>query len=220
MLHSRIVESYKVAQEIMGDGNWIAFDGDYEAMKKAREITNGLILYSLNDDAQLPDVLNKLEEIGQPCGISTMSKTLLTKEFNKELLDRNYEVQASIFRRPDELTAYCNDVTFQLSDYCVMPEQGLKNVNRWKKKGISLKAGENFCKAGQKMEYGAVIVDIKVKGQVEVLINGEYRYNLSDEKISEGCIGIRFSNTAPSVDIKAGKDSVIEDITILIQRPH
>ena len=96
----------------------------------------------------------------------------------------------------------------------------MKNVNRWKKKGISLKTGESFSKAGQKMEYGAIIVDLKVKGQVEVLINGQYSYNFSDESISEGCIGTRFSNTAPSVEVKAGKDSVIEDITILIQRPH
>lgn len=220
MLHSRIVESYTVAQEIMGDGNWIAFDGDYEAMKKAREITNGLILYSVNDDARLPDVLNRLEEIGQPCGISTMSTTLLSKDFNKELTDRGYAVQASIFRKPNELAAYCNNVTIQLSDFCVMPEQGLKTVCRWKKKGIQLKAGESIVKAGDKMEYGAVILDIKVKGKVEVQINGNCCYTFSDEKISEGCIGLRFSNIAPSVSVKAEKDSVIEEMTLLIQRPR
>lgn len=220
MLHSRIVESYAVAQEIMGDGNWIAFDADYEAMKKAREITNGLILYSLNDDAKLPDVLNKLEEIGQPCGISTMSTTLLTKEFNKELTDRGYAVQASIFRKPDELTAYSNDVTIQLSDFCVMPEQGLKTVDKWKKKNVRLQAGESLKKSGEEMEYGAVILNIKIKGEVEILINNDCRYVLSDEKISGGCIGIRFNNTIPSVEITAAEDSIIEEMTMLIQRPR
>ena len=48
MLHSNIIESFELAQKIMGDGNWIAFSGKHEIMKKARNITNGLILQSIH----------------------------------------------------------------------------------------------------------------------------------------------------------------------------
>ena len=221
MLHSNIIESFEMAQKIMGDGNWIAFSSDYKAMKKAREITGGLILYSIKKGELIEDVLCKLDTIGKPCGISTMSHELLSKDFNTQLADAGYQVQASIFRSPLESIAHNNDITMQLSDFCVVPEQGLKTVHKWHDKKISLKADETFEKVWDEMEYGAIILKIKAKGNIKITINDSYHYLVdSPESFEDRYIGIRFHKTAPKLKIVASEDSVIEKIEVLIQMPH
>ena len=220
MLHSSIIESYEMAQKIMGDGNWIAFSGNYNAMKKAREITNGLILYSIRKDESIDDVLCKLDTIGKPCGVSTMKYEKLTRDFNTQLVDAGYQVQASIFRSPFESYAHNRDITMQLSDFCVMPDQGLKTVEKWSDKNITLKANESFSRSWKEMEYGAIILNIKTKGPLQICINEEYFYYPgSPECVEERYIGIRFNKTAPKFKILAITDAVIEDINVLIQKP-
>ena len=210
-----------MAQKIMGDGNWIAFSSDYKAMKKAREITNGLILYSIKKGELIEDVLCKLDTIGKPCGISTMSHELLSKDFNTQLVDAGYQVQASIFRSPLESIAHNHDITMQLSDFCVVPEQGLKTVHKWHEKNISLKTDETFEKVWDEMEYGAIILKIKAKGRIKVTINDKEHYGYMNglDSSEERFIGIRFHKTAPKFKIVASEDSVIEKIEVLIQRP-
>lgn len=221
MLHSGIIESYEMAQKIMGDGNWIAFSSDYNAMKKAREITKGLILYSVGKDAMIEDVLCKLDTIGKPCGISTMKYDLLTKDFNTQLVDAGYQVQASIFKSPFEAYAHNHDITMQLSDFCVVPEQNLKTVHKWSDKNISLKIYESFDKSWEKLEYGAIILKIKAKGKIKITVNDKNSYHMNSlDSPEERYIGIRFHETAPRFKIEASEDSVIEKIEVLIQKPN
>ena len=221
MLHSNIAESFEMAQKIMGDGNWIAFSGDYKAMKKAREITGGLILYSVGKGAGIDDVLCRLDTIGKPCGISTMKHNLLTKDFNTQLINAGYQVQASIFRSPFESYAHNRDVTIQLSDFCVVPEQNLKTVHKWQDKKIELKANDACEKVWEEMEYGAIILNIKAKGNIRIKVNDSYDYALNSlSSLEDRYIGIRFHKTAPKFRIVASEDSVIEKIEVLIQRPE
>ena len=220
MLHSGITESYEMAQKIMGDGNWIAFSGDYKAMKKAREITNGLILYSIKKGELTEDVLSKLDTIGKPCGVSTMKHEQLTKDFNTQLVDAGYQVQASIFKSPLESYAHNRDITIQLSDFCVVPEQGIKTVHKWSAKKVNLKVGESYEKAWEKLEYGAIILKISAKGRIEITVNDKYSYSVESlDSSEERFIGIRFHNTVPKFKIVASEDSVIEKIEALIQKP-
>ena len=221
MLHSNIIESFEMAQKIMGDGNWIAFSSDYNAMKKAREITSGLILYSIRKDEFIEDVLCKLDTIGKPCGISTMKYEQLTKDFNTQLVEAGYQVQASIFRSPLESYAHNRNITMQLSDFCVVPEQGLKTVHKWNAKKINLKAEEFYEKTWEEMEYGAIILKVKAKGMIKVTVNDKDFYYLNSlDSPEERFIGIRFHNTAPKFKIIAQKDSEIEKIEVLIQKPN
>ena len=122
MLHSRIVESYKLAQKIMGD-NWVCFDGKFEAIVQAREFSQCTILWSpskqfINEagDDLLPQIIRYLEQIGGKCGISTMTYRLYTPEFIKALTDANYLVQASIFPAIPEAEAVKNGITHLLTD--------------------------------------------------------------------------------------------------------
>jgi hypothetical protein len=221
MLHSNIAESFEMAQKIMGDGNWIAFSGDYKAMKKAREITGGLILYSVGKGAVIDDVLSRLDTIGKPCGISTMKHDLLTKDFNNQLVNAGYQVQASIFRSPFESYAHNRDITIQLSDFCVVPEQNLKTVDKWHDKKISLKADDTCEKSWKEMEYGAIILNIKAKGNIKITVNDSYHYLVdAPESFEDRYIGIRFHKTAPKFKIAASEDSIIKNIEVLIQRPE
>ena len=122
MLHSALMESYHVAQEMFGDG-WICFTGGVEHLKKVREFSNCTILLAINGGTAEECIAN-LRQIGGHCGVSTMKYALYTPEFCKALTDEGYEVQASIFPAPHEAIAQRNGVTYQLTDYSFMPPAG------------------------------------------------------------------------------------------------
>ena len=119
MLHSSLMESYHVAQEMFGN-EWICFSGGVEHMKKVREFSDCTILLAINDGTAEENIA-RLKQIGGHCGISTMNYNLYTPEFCNALTDAGYEVQASIFPAPHEAYAQRNGVTFQLTDYSYMP---------------------------------------------------------------------------------------------------
>ena len=50
MLHSAVVESYSLAQQILGD-RWIAFDADEGAVRQARDVSDCLILLDPGKDS-------------------------------------------------------------------------------------------------------------------------------------------------------------------------
>ena len=90
-------------------------------MQKVREFSDCIILLSINDGSA-EENRSRLEKIGGRCGISTMKYQLYTPEFCKALTDRGYIVQASIFPAPHEAIAQRNGITYQLSDFSIMPE--------------------------------------------------------------------------------------------------
>ena len=122
MLHSALMESYHVAQEMFGDG-WICFTGGVDHLKKVREFSNCTILMAINGGTP-QEIIADLKKIGGHCGISTMKYQLYTPEFCKALTDEGYEVQASIFPAPHEAIAQRNGITYQLTDYSFMPPAG------------------------------------------------------------------------------------------------
>lgn len=115
MLHSALPESYKMAQRIMGD-NWICFTSRLEMCVAARKISDCMILYSINKGT--PEVVVEiLDKIGGPCGISSMKYELYTSDFVCELTENGYQVQASIFPLDQEIKAIEAGVTFILTDH-------------------------------------------------------------------------------------------------------
>ena len=117
MLHSAIEESYKLAQQIMGD-NWVCFNAGYDLIKSVRGYSNCTILWSIDsDDAAKGDVLEKLAAIGGDCGISSVDEPLYTPEFINSLRDAGYHVQSSIFSpAAKELEAIENGIDYLLTD--------------------------------------------------------------------------------------------------------
>ena len=119
MLHSALMESYHVAQEMFGN-EWICFTGGVEHLRRVREFSDCTILLAINDGTAEENIAH-LKQIGGHCGVSTMNYNLYTPEFCKALTDAGYEVQASIFPAPQEAYAQRNGVTFQLTDFSFMP---------------------------------------------------------------------------------------------------
>jgi hypothetical protein len=150
-----------------------------------------------------------------------MKHDLLTKDFNSRLVNAGYHVQASIFRSPFESYAHNRDITIQLSDFSVVPEQNLKTVYKWHDKKISLKADDTCEKSWKEMEYGAIMLNIKAKGSIKITMNDSHHYLVdSPGSFEDRYIGIRFHKTAPNFKIVASEDSVIEKIEVLIQSPE
>ena len=220
MLHSALMESYHVAQEMFGD-NWICFTGGVEHLKKVREFSNCTILYAIN--AGTPhEIITDLRKIGGHCGISTMKYNLYTPEFCKALTDEGYEVQASIFPRNEAVKAQKNGITYQLTDYSFMPAKGVRAVEKIKVSKITIgqKADSETIIAQtvkQSCEYGGIVIDLKFRGDIKLWINRKVTIPLSSEgDVIQLCIGERiFNSKGVTIEVMSpDKEAFIEKMQI------
>ena len=192
MLHSSVPQSYRVAQEMFGD-EWICFTADYELLPPVREFSNCLILYSI-DKGTAEEVIPYLEKIGGKCGVSSMKYRLYTPEFCKTLTAAGYQVQASIFKSPREVVAQRNGITYQLSDFSIMPSG--KPYDKWSSKG------EGSHEWSEVVECGATGVEIDYCGTIEVVVNGNRTYTLTRKTAGRDIIGNRHFDIAPKVAVR------------------
>lgn len=203
MLHSSIMESYHIAQEMFGD-EWICFTGGVEHMQQVRKFSNCIILLAINDGTAEENIA-RLEQIGGHCGISTMNYKLYTPEFCKALTDRGYIVQASIFPAPHEAIAQRNGITYQLSDFSMMPDK--RPIMRSKGKLTATSQPATLEWSDYKaLECGAVTIEIEYVGEIEVVVNGR-KYTLARKEQGKDIIGDRFFNKSPNIKITAAKGS-------------
>ena len=219
MLHSSIMESYHVAQEMFGN-EWICFTGGVEHMQKVREFSDCTILLAINDGT--PDkIIADLKKIGGHTGISTMKYHIYTPEFCKALTDAGYEVQASIFPRNETVKAQKNGITYQLTDYSFMPPKWVKPIKRLKAENIQVgnytneeviigRGFDHTCK------YGALVVDIEFKGDIKLWINREITIPLSSNgDMTQLCIGQRlFDCKNPTIEILSSQQAFVEKLDV------
>lgn len=125
MLHSAVWASYEMAQEMFGNG-WICFTGGVDYMKMVRKFSDCTILLAINDGTAQENV-ERLQQIGGRCGISTMKYNLYTADFCKTLTDAGYQVQASIFPFEKEIMGIENGITYLLTDR-VLPAKNWEKV--------------------------------------------------------------------------------------------
>ena len=197
MLHSSVPESYKMAQDMFGD-NWICFTTEFQRLKDVRQYSNCTILYAV-EGGTAEEHISALKQIGGRCGVSTMNRRLYTPQYCKMLTDNGYIVQASIFKSPREVVAQRNGVTYQLTDFSIMPNS--KPHSKWAATGRKLaQNGEHSW--SDSVECGAVKVDIVYKGTIEVQIN-DRTYTITRKTMGRDLIGNRFFDLAPRVKIKA-----------------
>ena len=197
MLHSAVPESYKVAQSMFGD-NWICFTDRYELLKQVREYSACTILYAVSRGTAQEHIA-ALKELGGVCGVSTMNHKLYTPDYCKALTDAGYIVQASVFRSPREVVAQRNGVTFQLTDFSIMPSH--KPDAKWRSNGRKLVKCGSY-RGAESIACGAVVVDIIYSGTIEVAVNGR-NYTLTRQSMGRDMIGNRFFDLAPEIKISA-----------------
>ena len=58
----------------------------------------------------------------------------------------------------------------------------------------------------ESIDYGGLTLELDFKGTIEVKLNNENTYTLTQEEYGHDCIGLRFHHSAPSFQIEA-KDS-------------
>lgn len=207
MLHSNLVPSYRVAQQMFGD-EWVAFTADYDPLLEARKFSDCIVLYSINEGT--PDEITpRLEQIGGRCGISSMQYKLYTEEFCHALTDRGYIVQASIFPAPHEAVAQRNGITYQLTDFSIMPQH--KPIDKGEiKKLDAVQEATWECTSEERLERGAITLDVEFEGEIEVIINNERKYILNRATFGKDKIGGRLFDKTPSVKVTAKEGATVK----------
>jgi hypothetical protein len=91
MLHSKYVESYRLAQKIMGN-NWICFTNNIEGMKECRTFSKCLILYGIRpNDAD--NAFELLPQLGGKVGGQRGDVELVTDDLGHDLVLRGGDVE-------------------------------------------------------------------------------------------------------------------------------
>ncbi|MBQ5721119.1 MAG: hypothetical protein IIV67_02440, partial [Bacteroidaceae bacterium] len=208
MLHSSLPESYKVAQQMFGD-EWICFHGSDSLHKQVRTFSNCLTLLDPGADKSAENAIERLKRIGGRAGVSTMKRELLTQPYCQALRQAGFEVQASIFPCPHEAQATRNGVSIQLSDFSLMPNNKFQPWETWEAENTALLPLDKIEKKwSESIDYGGLTLELDFKGTIEVKLNNENTYTLTQEEYGHDCIGLRFHHSVPSFQIEA-KDSTV-----------
>jgi len=211
MLHSAIVESYKLAQEILGD-NWIGFSSDKAPLDEIRSFSNCLILL---DPGRVPasTAIANASSFGGRYGISTMKHDMLIKPYIDSLKAAGCEVQASIFPTPKEQRAVMEGVTIQLSDFWWHQDEGRQAYDSKTCKKLSLGEGQNFeWAAASAPEFTALTLDLEFTGSIEVTMPGNRKYAFNHTESGREVLGLRLYKKAPAISIKALGDVRIKKL--------
>jgi hypothetical protein len=202
VLHSSLPESYEMAQRMLGDDGWVAFDSYDANLAQARKISKCLILLDpgKQKNQSVKHTIKRLERLGGRCGVSSMKRTLLTEEYCRTLRKSGYEVQSSIFKTPHEVQAIRNGVTILLSDFAKLPEADKRPVLKLRKRNRN--ASQPVVKEWRReVECGALTVEIEFEGAVDILLNGERRYTLVRRELGYDRLGMRFTEASPSIEV-------------------
>ncbi len=213
MLHSKLPESYAVAQKMLGDDGWVAFCGYDDALAEARKISDCLILLDPGKpcDQRVENTIRRLEIIGGHCGVSSMKRTLLTYEYCRALRKNGFEVQSSIFKTPHEVQVLRNGATILLTDFAKLPESDMRPAMRLHKR--NRRTSRLVVKQwSEEIDCGALTVEIDFVGTAEITLNGERHYTLTRDKRGTDRFGMRFIEATPSLSVKISDGGVIRSL--------
>ncbi len=210
MLHSSVVESYSLAHRKLGDG-FIAFDGSQASLSRARDISSCLILLDPGRDAASRTVV-RLQEIGAPCGMSTMKHDMLDAGYIRTVKEAGFEVQASIFPSPHEQRAAADGATIQLTDFWWYQTGGRRPAARFRKRSVSLPEGESLSWSPEAPEYAAVTLVLDFSGTLKVTVAGREYVLSGDRNGMPSVLGARLYKARPGIRVQALSDTEIRSV--------
>ena len=214
MLHSKYVESYRLAQKIMGD-NWVCFTGNEEAVRECRKFSNCLILYAIKGVS--PDyAFELLPQLGGKVGVSSMKREDLTRERIAKFRSLGYEVQASVYRSPREAYAVRDGASIILSDFSLMPDPNNNPVKVITLDTQVLAQGQTIrFDADREVKSGGVAVELEAEGVIEVgLCKEGLVYTLHNNGTHRDRLGTRFINRKGIVTLHGVEASKIKSAKI------
>lgn len=202
LMHCDIYEGYPVAKEFFGD-DFIAFTSKFAVLKRVREISTCKILLDPSEELKnrglevsVENIVSLLEELGGNCGISSMKYELCSEEICTGLRARGYEVQSSIFVTPHELDAVRHGVTILLTDFCWYPSEGMKPADT-----SVMRVNGSAEWSGDEHECGAVVVEMRGKGEWDLVVNGERNYTIKRETVGTEIVTCRYCGRNASVSL-------------------
>ena len=211
MLHSKVWESYELAQKILGDG-WIAFDADYQAMCYARRVSSCLVLWDPGR-VTAKETMGGLRGLGGWVGMSTMKYDMEDAEYIATLQKAGYWVQASIFPTPHEQRAQQDGVDIELSDFYWFQTNGREPAAEIEE-DIDLKAGESWQSPAVEVgDFAAITIRLEFSGALELRVKDQSKvriYQLQRDEAGVESVGLRLFKTSPSFEIVAGEDMEIK----------
>ncbi len=214
MLHSKHIQSYRLAQKIMGN-NWICFTSDVEAMKACRKFSKCLILYGIKAK-NAESAFEVLPQLGGKVGVSSMEREALTRERIKRLREQGYEVQASIYPQPRDVYAVRDGVTMVLSDFSLMPDPDNKPAKVINVEPQDLAQGETLrFTADEKVKSGGVAIEIEYEGVLEIAFaKRDNIYTLYNTGKYRDRLGMRFINAKGMITLHGVEECKIKSAKI------
>ena len=214
MLHSKYVESYRLAQKILGN-NWVCFTSNVESLKECRKFSKCLILYVI-DEKTAESAFEVLPQLGGKLGVSSMKREALTRERIKRLKECGYEVQASIYKAPREVYALRDGATIILSDFNIMPDPSNKPVKVVEIDPQTLAQGQTIrVLADDKVKDGGVAIDIEFEGVIEIAFDKNAQlYTLHNNGSHHDRFGVRFINRKGMVALHGVEESKIKSAKV------
>ena len=214
MLHSKHVESYRLAQKIMGN-NWVCFTSNVESLKACRKFSKCLILYGIKQKTA-ESAFELLPQLGGKVGVSSMEREALTRERIKRLKECGYEVQSSIYKAPREVYALRDGATIILSDFSLMPDPNNKPAKVVEIDPQTLAQGQTIrINADEKVRDGGVAIDIEFEGVIEVAFDKNSQiYTLHNNGSYHDRFGTRFINNKGMVTLHGVEESKIKSAKV------
>ena len=213
MLHSKYVESYRLAQKIMGD-NWVCFTNNVEGIKECRKFSKCLILYAIKKKTA-ESAFEVLPQLGGKVGVSSMEREALTKERIKRLREQGYEVQSSIYLSPREVYALRDGATIILSDFSLMPDPNNKPAKVVTLDPQVFAQGKTLTiAADEKVENGGVAIDIEFEGTLEFSYDKKTFFTLHNNGTYHDRFGTRFIKRKGSITLHGVEESKIKSAKI------
>ena len=213
MLHSNVLESYELASKMLGE-RWIAFDGNYSAMKVARSKSSCLVLWDPGKKTAEETVAG-LQALGGWCGISTMRHDMLDSVYISAIHDAGFIAQSSIFPTPHDQAAIRNGADILLSDfywYQTGSREPFESIS------ASIAPGKTWNSPSMLDvgNFSAVAIDATFTGTIDVKVyerNSIRSYSL----VGDGkplYMGFRFYKTVPRVELSVPEDGVVSRIKV------
>ena len=207
MLHSKILESYELAQKILGN-RWIAFEENIYALKYARGLSDCLVLWDPGK-TEAEKTVEGLREIGGWTGMSTMNYNMQDSLYIAKIHQGGCITQSSIFPTPWEQRALKGNTDIQLSDFFwfqTNKRDPVYTINE----STSLKAGETWQSAVVPVSvFSAITIELEFKGEIELEVNDRaprvYPLARSTKGIERA--GIRLYKVSPGFEIRAVNDT-------------
>ena len=213
MLHSKFVESYRLAQKIMGN-NWVCFTNNVEGIKECRKFSKCLILYAIREK-NAESAFEVLPQLGGKVGVSSMNREALTRSRIKRLRDLGYEVQSSIYVTPREVYALRDGVNYILSDFAIMPDPNNNPSQVITLDPQEVEQGQTLrINAEKKVKDGGVAIDIEFEGTLEITFGKDKIYTLHNNGTYRDRFGMRFINAKGSVTIHGVDATKIKSATV------